>query len=106
KTEAFVHLTANVTYPLLLALATLLLPVLWGAHTQPGAWLLALHVAVVAAGTLPVALFLLRGQRLAGRRGARALLDVAAALILCGGLSWHLARAVAEGLWGTTGEFV
>ena len=106
KQEAFVHLTANVTYPLLLALATLLVPVLLGAHTPVGAWLLALHVAVVAAGTLPVTLFLLRGQRLAGRGSARAALDVAATLILCGGLSWHLARAVLAGLWGATGEFV
>src|SRR5712692_8414861 len=67
KQEAFVHLTANATYPLLLALATLLVPVLLGARTLPGAWVLALHVAVVAFGTLPVALFLLRGQRLAGQ---------------------------------------
>src|SRR5439155_15038715 len=106
KQEAFVHLTANAIYPLLLALATLLVPVLLGAHTAAGAWLLALHIAVVATGTLPVALFLLRGQRLAGRGGARAAVDVTAALILCGGLSWHLARAVVEGLWGATGEFV
>ena len=106
KTEAFVHLTANATYPLLLALATLLVPVLLGARTLPGVWVLALHALVITLGTLPVALFLLRGQRLAGQRGARAWLDVAAALVLCGGLSWHLARAVMEGLWGATGEFV
>jgi hypothetical protein len=36
----------------------------------------------------------------------RTLAEVVAALVLCGGLSWHLARAVAEGLWGATGEFV
>jgi hypothetical protein len=106
KQEAFVHLTADVTYPLLLALATLLVPVLFGMHSPAAAWVIALHVAVVAGGTLPVALFLYRGQRLAGRRGARTLAEVAAALVLCGGLSWHLAHAVAEGLWGATGEFV
>jgi hypothetical protein len=106
KQEAFVHLTANVTYPLLLALATLLVPVLFGTHSPAAAWVIALHVAVVAGGTLPVALFLYRGQRLAGRRGALRVGEVAAALVLCGGLSWHLAHAVAEGLWGATGEFV
>jgi len=50
--------------------------------------------------------FLVRGQRLAGRRGWRMALDVAVALALCGGLSWHLARAVAAGLWGGVGSFV
>jgi hypothetical protein len=106
KHEAFVHLTANATYPLLLLLATLLVPMVFGVHTPAGAWVIALHVVVVAAGTLPVALFLLRGQRLAGRRGPRAIVEVIAALFLCGGLSWHLACAVFEGLWGATGEFV
>lgn len=106
KQEAFVHLTANATYPLLLALATLLLPLLLGPHSPAGAWVIALHVGVVAGGTLPVALFLLRGQHLAGRRGTGAIADVGAALILCAGLSWHLAGAVIEGLSGETGEFV
>jgi hypothetical protein len=106
KTEAFVHLTANATYPLVLALATLLVPVLVGARTLTGHWVLGLHAAIVGAGTLPVILFLVRGQRLAGRRGARVPVDIAAAVVLCCGLSWHLARAVAEGVWGATGEFV
>ena len=106
KQEAFVHLTANVTYPLLLALALLLFPMLRVSSTRPASWMLALHVFVVAAGTLPMALFLVRGQQLAGQRGLRVAVDVAAALLLCAGLSWHLACAVGEGLWGATGEFV
>ena len=106
KTEAFVHLTANATYPLVLALATLLVPVLCGARALAGVWVLGFHGAVVGAGTLPVALFLFRGQRLAGQRGPRVLVDVAAALVLGCGLSWHLACAVGEGVWCRTGEFV
>ena len=106
KAEATLHLTANITYPLLLALAALLVPVLLGAHTLPLGSVLGLQLAVVAGGTLPVALFLVRGQRLAGRRARDVWRDVPPALLLCGGLSWYLARAVAGGLWGARGEFV
>jgi hypothetical protein len=59
-----------------------------------------------AIGTLPVVLFLAEGQRRAGRGGVRLAADVTMALLLCGGLAWSLTRAVAEGLWGATGEFV
>src|SRR5262249_51641918 len=86
--------------------AALLFPALAADHAWPGTSVLVLHAAVVAMGTLPVVLFLVRGQRLQGRRGARMPADVAAAPVLCSGLSWYLARAVAEGLWGRTGEFV
>ncbi len=106
RIEGTVHLTANAGYPLLLALALLLAPVLFAARTLPWAGLVALQLGIVALGTLPVALFLAEGQRRAGRRGARVLADVLAALVLCAGLSWHLAHAVVAGLWGPTGEFV
>jgi len=106
KLEAFMHLTANVTYPLLLALALLLAPLVAGPRTFSPAWLPALQLAIVAAGTLPVALFLGRGQWRAGRRGARLAADTALALLLCGGLCWQLARAVVEGIVGARGEFV
>ncbi len=106
KLEAFLHLTANVNYPLLLMLAALLVPVLAGTAALTSPWGLALHLLLLAGGTLPVALFLAKGSRLAGRRGVRDIVDVAAALVLCAGLSWHLTRAVFEGLLGPTGEFL
>ncbi len=106
KLEAFLHLTANVNYPLLLVLATLLVSALAGAEALRAPWGLGLHLALVAGGTLPVALFLAKGARLAGRRGVRGAVDVAASLVLCAGLSWHLTRAVFEGILGPTGDFV
>jgi len=106
KLEAFVHLTAYVTYPLLLLLACLLAPLLAGPRAPALAGWVPLQLAIVGVGTLPVALFLALGQWRAGRRGARVLTDTALALVLCGGLCWHLARAVAEGLHGARGEFV
>ena len=105
KLEAFLHLSANVNYPLLLSLALLMVPVLAGeSGPAPGASLWPL--ASVAVTLLPVVAFLERGAVLAGRRGAGRLLDTTAALVLSAGLSWQLTRAVFEGLWGPTGEFV
>ena len=106
RAEAVVHLTANAGYPLLLVLSLLLAPVLFAAHTLPLPWLVALQLAVVAGGTLPIVLFLAHGQHLAGRRGFAVVADVGAALLLYAGLSWHLAGAVVAGLRGPTGEFV
>lgn len=106
RLEAVVHLTANAGYPLLLALALLIAPVLFATHSLPLPWLVLLQLGVVALGTLPVALFLARGQQLAGRHGLRMAADIAIAIVLCAGLSWHLAGAVVAGLWGPTGEFV
>ena len=106
KLESTVHLTANVVYPLLIVLVALMAPLLVGGARWPAGALLASQLALFGVGTLPVALFLAEGQRRAGRRGARLWADVALALILCGGLAWWLTRAVLEGLWGDTGEFV
>ena len=104
--EAVLHLTANASYPLLLLLATLLLPVLAGAVALPLRWAVALHALLLAAGTVPVAAFLWLGARRAGRARGAAAVDALAALVLCAGLSWQLTRAVVGGLGGTTGEFV
>ena len=106
RTEAVLHLTANASYPLLLLLATLLVPILAGAAVLPVPWALALHAGLIVAGTLPVAAFLWLGARRAGRGRGQAAVDALAALVLCAGLSWQLTRAVWEGLVGEAGEFV
>ncbi|MCE9626465.1 MAG: glycosyltransferase [Candidatus Eisenbacteria bacterium] len=106
KLEATVHLTANLVYPLLLVLLALMAPLLMSGERWPVWALIASQVALFGVGTLPVVWFLAEGQRRAGRGGARTAADVALALVLCGGLAWSLTRAVAEGLWGATGEFV
>ena len=105
KLEAFVHLTSNVAYPLLLALGLLLLPVLIGASTLPPALVWALQLGVIALGVVPVSLFLALGQRASGRAGSALALDVLAALMLGVGLSLNNARAVFEGMGSRLGDW-
>jgi cellulose synthase/poly-beta-1,6-N-acetylglucosamine synthase-like glycosyltransferase len=105
KCEALIHLTSNVTYPLLLVLALLLLPVMLGTGTAPAALVWVVQGGVVLFGIVPVCLFLAAGQRAAGRRGWRVARDVAAALLLGVGLSVNNARAVCEGLGRRVGEW-
>ncbi len=106
RRDALIHLTAHVAYPLLLVLATLLVPLLAGPARMPLGWALGLHAALTIAGVLPVGLLLARGARLAGRGRTGAAVDAAAALVLCAGMSWHLARAVLAGAFARGGEFV
>jgi cellulose synthase/poly-beta-1,6-N-acetylglucosamine synthase-like glycosyltransferase len=104
RIEAFVHLTNNLAYPLLLALGLLLLPVLLGTGLVSAVEAGALQAAVIATGLLPVTVFLVAGQCALGRR-RRAALDVLAALALGVGLALNNARAVLEGLRGPAGEW-
>jgi cellulose synthase/poly-beta-1,6-N-acetylglucosamine synthase-like glycosyltransferase len=105
KLEACIHLTGNVTYPLLVVLALLLLPVLLvTSHTSPLlAW--TLQAGVLVFGVLPVTLFLAAGQAAVGRTPRDMLLDVPASLVLGVGLSLNNARAVLEGLGSRLGDW-
>ena len=106
RRDALLHLTTTTTYPLLLLVATLLVPVLAGPTRLPLPAAIGAHLLLTLAGALPVGLLLARGARLAGRSRGDAALDAAAALVLCAGLAWHLGRAVLEGAFGARGEFV
>lgn len=105
KAEAVMHLTANAAYPLLLLLSLLLPPVLAGPHTLPLALAIALQSAVFLLGALPVALFLLAGQRSAGRPWRRAVPDSALALTLGVGMAFTNSGAVLAGLRTRGGVF-
>jgi hypothetical protein len=98
KAEAFFHLTGNVAYPLLLAVAVLLPPIL-------GAVVWGLQALLLGFGLLPVTLFLVTAQLESGARPARAVRDALAAVVLGVGLSVNNARAVVEGFGGRTGAF-
>jgi hypothetical protein len=104
RAEAVLHLTSNVTYPLLVGLG-LMLPVALVGPSPPAplAWLL--QGGVVMLGIVPVALFLHEGQRAAGRGGLASIPDVARALALAAGISINNARAALEGLRGPAGEW-
>ena len=105
KAEAFFHLTSNVAYPLLLLVGVLLLPVMLGRSSLPPALVWALQAGIVVLGVVPVAVFLARGQREAGRPWREALAGGVAALVLGVGLSVNNARAVCEGLGRRRGDW-
>jgi len=105
KIEAFIHLTSNVTYPLLLVLGLLLLPVIWMSTPSSPTLALAFQVVVLVLAVAPVVVFLLLGQWLAGRRGIVVVRDVAMALVLGVGMSVTNTRAVIEGLGTSVGAW-
>ncbi len=105
KLEAWFHLTSNFTYPLLLALALLLLPVLLGTSAASPALVWTLQAGVVLLGVVPVTIFLAAGQRAAGERGPRLWAHVVTALVIGVGLSVNNARAVFEGLGSRIGHW-
>jgi hypothetical protein len=106
RVEAAVHLTANAAYPLLVALGLLLPPVMHARSGLGAGAALALQAAVLALGTLPVALFLAAGARAGGRRGLPLARDVAAAMVLGAGISLNNSAAVIAGLGGGVGDWV
>ena len=103
--EALVHLTANLAYPLLLALGLLLLPVLLGAPETPPWLAWTVQGSVWLFGVIPTLLFLAAGQRAAGVAWRRIPRDVAYAMVLGIGLSLNNTRAVLEGLGGGVGRW-
>ena len=102
KLEAFAHLTGNVGYPAVLALA-LLLPLAAGTRTEGFHWW---HLAAFVVCTLSVALFYERSQRAIGRSLGARLRDSLAAISLGIGMCVSQTRAVIEGLGSRTGSFV
>ena len=102
KLEAIAHLMGNTGYPLVLALA-LLLPLSVGERSPLGGWW---HVLMFLVCTLSVILFYDRSQRALGRELRARLCDVPAALSLGIGMCISQTRAVLEGLFQETGEFV
>lgn len=102
KLEAAAHLTGNAGYPLVLLLSILLpFSVSEGARYN-GLW----HLVIFLVCTLSVILFYERSQRALGRSRRARLQDVPAAIALGIGMCVGQSRAVWEGLFGATGEFV
>lgn len=102
KLEAAAHLTGNTGYPLVLLLA-ILLPLSVASGPRIGGWW---HLAFFVLCTLSVILFYDRSQRALGRSGWARLRDVPSAISLGIGMCVSQTRAVIEGLFLQTGEFV
>ena len=106
KAEAFLHLTANFNYLLVLALCVLILPALMARGAAGGArGLLWIDAAVFGLAAVSVVTFHAVSQREIGGRWWARLRDLPALAALGLGLSVNNALAVVEALWGRTGEF-
>ena len=106
RLEAALHLTANVNYLLILALALLVVPAI-AARTGPGAdpRMLWIDVACFVAAAVSVSTFYGISQRELGGRWRWRLRDLPAVIALGLGLSVNNALAVIEALTRPTGEF-
>lgn len=106
KAEAFLHLTANFNYLLVLALCVLILPALVARTASAGAQrLLLIDAAVFGLAAVSVVTFYAVSQREIGGRWWARLKDLPAMVALGLGLSVNNAVAVVEALSGPTGEF-
>ena len=102
KLEAFLHLSGNSGYPLVLLLAVLL-PLAIHESERIGGWG---HLLFFVLCTFSVVLFYETSQRAVGRPGWKRLRDIPAAISLGIGMCVSQTRAVFEGLIGSTGVFV
>jgi cellulose synthase/poly-beta-1,6-N-acetylglucosamine synthase-like glycosyltransferase len=105
RLEALVHLTNNVSYPLMLVLAALMFPAMVLRRGSPVPVLLLVDLPLFLAATLSVLLFYTVSQRAAGAGGRRELRWLPAVLGLGIGLSVNNARAVVSGLVRRGGVF-
>lgn len=104
--EGLVHLTANLSYVLMLVVA-LTMPLAALARQGAGVgWFTALDVALLSLGTLSVVLFYTVSERWLGRSMGRTLLLIPFVIAVDIGLSLHKTRAVVEALVGYRTAFV
>lgn len=104
KVESFIHLTSNISYPMTLLLALLILPATLLRNRAGLGALVVADVILFAASSISVLSFYAEGQRHVGRPSLPA--RVALGLLPVGiSLSAHLSSAVIAGLFVRGGEF-
>ncbi|MCG8456664.1 MAG: glycosyltransferase family 2 protein, partial [Holophagales bacterium] len=105
KIEAFVHLTANFTYLLMLALSLLIFPAMYLRRGEEAWRLLAFDLPLFLAATVSVAIFFLVSQSRDGLSPWRCLIRLPAVMAVGIGLSVNNSRAVISGLFENGGVF-
>jgi cellulose synthase/poly-beta-1,6-N-acetylglucosamine synthase-like glycosyltransferase len=105
KFEAFVHLTNNFSYPLMILLSLLTMPVMLLRHHTTVWSLLGLDVPLFLSATFSVALFYFVSQVALGESWRRQLLLLPALLALGIGLAVNNTYAVLSGLFHRGGTF-
>jgi cellulose synthase/poly-beta-1,6-N-acetylglucosamine synthase-like glycosyltransferase len=107
KIEATFHLTANLSYPLLLTLCLLMLPALQARLSDVPSWrTLAFDVSVLVLATLSVLSFYVVAQREIDGRWRNSLKYLPGLISLGVGLAVNNARAVLEALFSHSSPFV
>lgn len=105
KLEAFVHLTANGTYPLMLALSLLIFPAMFLRRGDHSWKLLIIDLPLFGAATLAISLFFLASQRSTDLPWWRAMARLPALMAVGIGLAVNNTRAVWRGLRVDGGVF-
>jgi cellulose synthase/poly-beta-1,6-N-acetylglucosamine synthase-like glycosyltransferase len=107
KAEAFFHLTANISYPLMMLLSTLLLPAMIVRFYQGWLQVLAIDVPLFIASTCSISSFYLMSQReLYPKTWTRSILYMPFVMALGIGIGVRNSIAVIEALLGIQSEFV
>ena len=105
KAEAFFHLTANFNYPLMLALAVLMVPALLVRTTVEWPSLLLVDLPLLCAATLSIANFYALSQIACRRDWLMQLRYIPAVMAVGVGLSVTNTAAVAAAMFNRSGEF-
>lgn len=106
KVEAFYHLTANVAYLLLVALAVLMPIATYVRINQGWFWFLVVDLPIFMGATFSICLFYWQSQREQGRRWTQVWRLIPAVLGIGIGISLNNAKAVVEALVGHESPFV
>ena len=106
KTEAFFHLTANISYPLMVVLSTLLLPAMIVRFYQGWVQMLLIDLPLFLASSCSISGFYLAAQRaLYPKSWRRRIIYLPFVMAVGIGLSVRNAKAVLEAIFGVQSEF-
>jgi cellulose synthase/poly-beta-1,6-N-acetylglucosamine synthase-like glycosyltransferase len=106
KSEAFFHLTANISYPLMVLLSTLLLPAMIVRFYQGWLQMLLIDLPLFLASSCSISGFYLTAQRaLYPKSWTRKIVYLPFVMAVGIGLSVRNAKAVLEALFGVQSEF-
>jgi hypothetical protein len=106
KAEAFFHLTANISYPLMVVLSTLLLPAMIVRFYQGWLQMLFIDMPLFLASSCSISGFYLTAQRaLYPKTWKRKIIYLPLVMAVGIGLSVRNAKAVLEAIFGVHSEF-
>ncbi len=107
KLEAFFHLTANISYPLMVLLSIILLPAMMVRFYQGWFQMMTIDLPLFLASTCSISAFYLAAERaLYPKKWKRTFLYLPFVMAVGIGLSVRNAKAVLEAIFGVKSEFV